>query len=189
MGIAGGVLPEQKNVSIPLNVNGFGKNNTDNFPTIAGSAAGIHSLVQIDTGAELVSIVDIEKCASLKSIPYSADVLANANKIIGTGQYMYNPTTGIIYFNSNMTTTRLSIHVNKTQLAQVNDYAPATLGYRGGLTLVEQNSAGDRTAFVIFKKVQLNFPSISLGDEGRELDFEMKAFLETTGDFQIGYII
>jgi hypothetical protein len=189
MGMAGGVLPEQKSVVIPKNFSGFGKDNTDRFPTAAGTGLGAHSTIQLDIGAVVVSIVDIKNCASLKSIPYSASVLTNANQIIGTGQYMYNPATGIVYLNSTNVTTLYSIHTNQTVTAQVNEFTPATLGYRGSLTLVEQNSTGDRTAFVIFKKVQLNFPSISLGDEGRELEFEMKAFLESKGDFVIGYVI
>lgn len=138
--------------------------------------------VQLPLNLNIAS-VSIE-CANLQRVDYNGVILSGANLTLGTGQYAYDNTTGIMYFNTNNSGKSPEIMIYSNKIVEVVAPVPSQQGDTVS-TYIQTDGADGRIKGYFIKKAQFMFPEMENEDEGTKLGFEMTAFFAKKGDVEI----
>ena len=140
--------------------------------------------IQLATGLNLANLqLD---CANIEFIPYFTGLETNANIHLGTGTASYDPTTGLVYFNTQNIGELPQICAWRNKDLVTIIPTPLQLGHIGRIMVVDQSREGKKVYYDL-KKVQLKFPESSTEDTGHKLSFKTKVYFSKAGDVKIMY--
>lgn len=127
-------------------------------------------------------------CTSLAELPYFVGLETNANIFLGTGEYSYNPVSGLLYFNILNIGKSPEIKVSDKALVELIRPIPGRLSSNQKVQFQDIDSNG-KIRYVKIKKTQFSFPERSIESTGNPLALTGTGYFSKAGDIEYGYQI
>jgi hypothetical protein len=120
-------------------------------------------------------------CGNLQLVDFSSLIAANTNILIGEGQYSYDSSNGIIYFNTGNAGKFPEIWSYDTANFIVNEFSPSLLGYKSRINIQILDNKGKLNIYKL-KQVQFKYPDSSIEDTGFKHKFVGTVKYASKGD-------